>query len=288
LLTPILPIWSLMPAKVEPTPALPGLSPIGGRPVIARFDGSHMSSDGGLLVLRKVERRLDVAKRLAACLTDPRNPDRVVHGLDEIIRFRLLMERSSASPVIAAGPRAPLASVLRGRQRRRPAAHRPGVQARHGAAWGRGGAVLAADHLAPGEPAQPTRAAADGPGHGRPVLRVVPPGAAPDRARRGRHVRRRARHAAAAFVRRAKARNGQRAPRRVWRPAHRGVRWRGPLRHRSPAPGQAAVGARDPGLPAPPAPRQLAPGRVKLHLPSRAACQAILALVLGRMPRLTC
>src|SRR5690349_6717900 len=90
-LTPILPIWSPMPAKVEATPALPGLSPIGGKPVIARFDGGHMSSDGGLLVLREVEQRLDVAGRLAACITDPRDPDRVVHGLDEIIRFRLLM-----------------------------------------------------------------------------------------------------------------------------------------------------------------------------------------------------
>jgi len=51
----------------------------------------HLSSDGGLLVLREVERRLDVAGRLAACITDPRDPGRVVHGLDEIIRFRLLM-----------------------------------------------------------------------------------------------------------------------------------------------------------------------------------------------------
>jgi len=92
-----------MPAKVESTPALPGLSPVGGKPVIARFDGGHLSSDGGLLVLREVEQRLDVAGRLAACLTDPRDPDRVVHGLDEIIRFRLLMERSSASSGIAAG-----------------------------------------------------------------------------------------------------------------------------------------------------------------------------------------
>ncbi len=80
-----------MPAKVETTPALPGLSPVGGKPVVARFDGGHLSSDGGLLVLREVERRLDVAGRLAACLTDPRDPERVVHGLDEIIRFRLLM-----------------------------------------------------------------------------------------------------------------------------------------------------------------------------------------------------
>ena len=80
-----------MPAKVETTPALPGLSPVGGKPVIARFDGGHLSSDGGLLVLREVERRLDLAGRLAACIADPRDPGRVVHGLDEIIRFRLLM-----------------------------------------------------------------------------------------------------------------------------------------------------------------------------------------------------
>ncbi len=80
-----------MPAKVELIPSLPGLSPVGGKPVIARFDGGHLSSDGGLLVLREVEQRLDVAGRLAACIADPRDPKRVVHGLDEIIRFRLLM-----------------------------------------------------------------------------------------------------------------------------------------------------------------------------------------------------
>jgi len=80
-----------MPAKVETTPALPGLSSVGGKPVIARFDGGRLSSDGGLLVLREVESRLDVAGRLAACITDPRDPERVVHGLDEIIRFRLLI-----------------------------------------------------------------------------------------------------------------------------------------------------------------------------------------------------
>ena len=68
-----------MPAEVETTPALPGLSLVGGKPVIARFDGGHLSSDGGLPVLCKVEQRLDVAGRLAACITDPRNPDRIVH-----------------------------------------------------------------------------------------------------------------------------------------------------------------------------------------------------------------
>jgi len=80
-----------MPVKVEPTPILPGLSLVCGKTIVARFDGASMSSDGGLLVLREVEQRLGIASRLATCIDDPRDPARVVHGLDEIIRTRLLM-----------------------------------------------------------------------------------------------------------------------------------------------------------------------------------------------------
>ena len=80
-----------MPVRVEPTPALPGLSPVGSKAIVARFDGACMSSDGGLLALREVEQRLAIASRLAGCIRDPRDPSRVVHGLDEIIRTRLLM-----------------------------------------------------------------------------------------------------------------------------------------------------------------------------------------------------
>jgi hypothetical protein len=57
--------------------------------VVARFDGECMSSDGGLLALREVENRLDIGSRLAAGIRDPRDPSRVVHGLDEIIRTRM-------------------------------------------------------------------------------------------------------------------------------------------------------------------------------------------------------
>ncbi len=80
-----------MPPKVEPTPPLPGLSPVAGKPLIARFDGGQLSSDGGLLALREVERRLGLAERLAACLDDPRAPERVRHGVAAILRFRMLM-----------------------------------------------------------------------------------------------------------------------------------------------------------------------------------------------------
>src|SRR3954449_9570999 len=80
-----------MPASDQASPILPGLSPICGRAIEARFDGELMSSDGGLLVLREVEQRLGIAGRLAGCIRDPRAPERIVHGLDEIICFRMLM-----------------------------------------------------------------------------------------------------------------------------------------------------------------------------------------------------
>jgi hypothetical protein len=70
---------------------LPGLSPVSGKPVIARFDGGALSSDGGLRVLREVEQRLGLADRVAACIKDPRDPELITHSLADIIRFRLLM-----------------------------------------------------------------------------------------------------------------------------------------------------------------------------------------------------
>ena len=36
-------------------------------------------------VLREVEQRLGIARRLATCIRDPRAPERVVHGLKPLI-----------------------------------------------------------------------------------------------------------------------------------------------------------------------------------------------------------
>jgi hypothetical protein len=90
LLKPKLPFRSAMPAEVDCNLPLPGLSPVWGKPVIARFDGGRLSSDGGVLLLAEIERALDLAPRLARCLDDPRAPERIVHGLAEMIRFRVL------------------------------------------------------------------------------------------------------------------------------------------------------------------------------------------------------
>jgi Transposase DDE domain group 1 len=75
----------------DPTLPLPGLSPVSGKKVVAKFDGGLLSSDGGILVLREVEQRLRVADRLAACIKDPRSPDLITHSLTDIIFFRMLM-----------------------------------------------------------------------------------------------------------------------------------------------------------------------------------------------------
>ena len=70
---------------------LPGLSSVSDKKVVVNFDGGLLSSDGGVLALREIERRLRVAERMAACLKDPRDPGQITHALADIIRFRLLM-----------------------------------------------------------------------------------------------------------------------------------------------------------------------------------------------------
>jgi hypothetical protein len=72
------------------TLVLPSLSPVGGKPISAVIDDRCTSVDGGLLLFQDVERRLNLADRLAACLQDPRQPGKVTHQLDEILRFRML------------------------------------------------------------------------------------------------------------------------------------------------------------------------------------------------------
>ena len=75
----------------DPMLPLPGLSPVSGKMIVAKFDGGLLSSDGGILVLREAEQRLRVADRMAACIKDPRAPDQITHTLADIIRFRLMM-----------------------------------------------------------------------------------------------------------------------------------------------------------------------------------------------------
>src|SRR5882724_2495151 len=64
-------------------------------PAVARkkvsvgFDGGQMSSDAGVLLLREVERGLGIAAQLAACIPDRRDPERISHGVAEMLRLRM-------------------------------------------------------------------------------------------------------------------------------------------------------------------------------------------------------
>ena len=82
----------------DPTLPLSGLSSVGGKSVIARFDGGMLSSNSGVLALAEVEKWLRVADRLARCIDDPRCPDQVVHSLADMIGFRMKMIAAAEWP----------------------------------------------------------------------------------------------------------------------------------------------------------------------------------------------
>jgi hypothetical protein len=59
------------------------------RDVVARFDGGTMSSDGGALLLRQTNRRLNLLPRLAACFDDRRSPWLLSHRVEELVSQRV-------------------------------------------------------------------------------------------------------------------------------------------------------------------------------------------------------
>lgn len=59
------------------------------KPLVATFDQAHASSDGGAMLLRAADRRLQLTARLARCLTDARDPGRVTHGLHDLVAQRV-------------------------------------------------------------------------------------------------------------------------------------------------------------------------------------------------------
>ncbi len=62
---------------------------LGSRSVQADFSGGHLSSDGGALLLRQIDRGLGISRSLAACFSDRRNQDFVEHSLHSLIAQRL-------------------------------------------------------------------------------------------------------------------------------------------------------------------------------------------------------
>jgi len=61
----------------------------GRRRVEADFSGGQVSSDGGVLVLREADRRIELTERLAECFVDYRDSDLVEHSVRELIAQRV-------------------------------------------------------------------------------------------------------------------------------------------------------------------------------------------------------
>lgn len=62
---------------------------LGPRRVQADFSGGHLSSDGGVLLLRQIDRGLGISRALAQCFDDTRNQVFVDHSVEELLAQRL-------------------------------------------------------------------------------------------------------------------------------------------------------------------------------------------------------
>ncbi len=60
-----------------------------GRDVVARFDGGTLTSDGGAVLLREVERTTRIVQQFTACFTDHRDPTRVEHSVASLVAQRV-------------------------------------------------------------------------------------------------------------------------------------------------------------------------------------------------------
>ncbi|MFA5631862.1 MAG: IS1380 family transposase [Porticoccaceae bacterium] len=63
--------------------------PVGRRDVVGSFDGGRLSTDGGGLLLREVDRRLGLLERVAGCFTDYRNPNSIEHSVQALVAQRI-------------------------------------------------------------------------------------------------------------------------------------------------------------------------------------------------------
>ena len=62
---------------------------VGRCEIEANFEGGALSSDGGLMLLRQMDRKMGLSAAVAAALHDPRNPDSIVHELRDLVAQRL-------------------------------------------------------------------------------------------------------------------------------------------------------------------------------------------------------
>jgi len=62
---------------------------VGRRKLVAAFDAGHISSDGGLVLLHRVDERFGLLRKFAECFKDYRNPDLIEHTVEHLVRQRV-------------------------------------------------------------------------------------------------------------------------------------------------------------------------------------------------------
>ena len=66
-----------------------GFHPLKHREIRAQFDGGAITTEGGGLLLREVEKRIGVVRQFAACFRDYRNSDLIEHSVEELVAQRV-------------------------------------------------------------------------------------------------------------------------------------------------------------------------------------------------------
>jgi DDE family transposase len=65
-------------------------TPLARRQILAEFDAGAISSDGGVLLLREVDRRINLLDRVNRLIPDPRDPPHIEHDQRTLIAQRVL------------------------------------------------------------------------------------------------------------------------------------------------------------------------------------------------------
>ena len=66
-----------------------GFHPLKHREIRAQFDGGAITTDGGGLLLREIEKRIGIVRQFAACFRDYRDPDLIEHTVEELVAQRV-------------------------------------------------------------------------------------------------------------------------------------------------------------------------------------------------------
>lgn len=75
--------------KTDCTPKQVEFEGVAGRKLVAAFDAEHITSDGGVVLLHRLDRRFGLLRRFARCFRDHRAPELIKHPVEQLLRQRV-------------------------------------------------------------------------------------------------------------------------------------------------------------------------------------------------------